>query len=121
MKVSVRIHPETLYSRMQNSVQLTLRVENEGEARWVEAELKVPDKISLAPDIHLNEGRMRAGIVGKNEALEKSVKVYASAYTDAQRYECRLVVFSYDKDAVIDQRIEVPFTVNCEEQKPAVL
>ncbi|MFA5077740.1 MAG: hypothetical protein WC488_04920, partial [Candidatus Micrarchaeia archaeon] len=116
----------TLYARMQNSVQLILRVENgragdEGAAMWIEAEIKVPGKLSLAPDIRLNEGRMRTGIVGSGEALEKPLRIYASAFTDAQRYDCMLTVFAYDKDAVIVQRMEIPFSVKCEEQKPAVL
>ncbi|VVB98518.1 Uncharacterised protein [uncultured archaeon] len=121
MKAAVRVHPETLYARMQNEVALILRVENKGASRWAEAEVEVPEKLSLAPLAHLHKGRMRVGIVGRNQALEKSVKIYASAYTGAQPYECRLVVFTYDKDGVIDERIELPFQVKCEEQKPAVL
>lgn len=121
MKASARIHPDTLYARMQNSVNLIVRVENKGNPRWVEAEIRVPEKLSLAPDVRLNEGRMRLGIVNTNEALEKSVKVYASAFTDAQKYLVKITVFTYDKDAVIDERMEFEFAIKSEEQKPAVL
>lgn len=121
MDVKMRAHPQTLYARMQNQVQLILRLENKGETRYVEAEVRVPEKLSLAPNTRLNEGRIRAGIVEKGEALEKSVRIYASAYTDAQAYPIRIIVFTYDKDAVIDERIELLFELKAEEQKPAVL
>ncbi len=121
MKASVKLHPETLYARMHNGISMILRVENKGDARWVEADVHLAEKLSLASDTHLRKGRMRVGIVGRDEALEKSVKIYAIAYTDAKPYDCKAVVFTYDKDGVIGERIEVPFTVKCEEQKPAVL
>lgn len=121
MEVKVKVYPETIYARIQNYVQIIIRLENNGDVRWVEAELRVPEKLSLAPNTHLSEGRIRAGIVEKGEALEKSVRIYANAYTDAQIYPCKLTVFTYDKDAVIDERIELEFNLKCEEQKPAVL
>ncbi len=121
MKTTVKLHPETVYARMQNDVSLILRVENKGETRWVEADVHLPEKLSLAPDTHLRKGRMRVGIVETGEALEKTVKIYATAYTDAQLYCCKVTVFTYDRDGVIDNRIEVPFSLKCEEQKPAVL
>jgi hypothetical protein len=121
MKAEARMHPETLYARMRNEATLILRVENTKSPRWVEAEVHVPEKISLAASAQLRKGRMRVGIVGKNQALEKSVKIYASEYTDAQSYDCKLIVFTYDRDGVIDERIEVPFRARCEEQKPAVI
>lgn len=121
MKASVKTHPKMIYARMHNEVSLVLRVENQGNARWVEAEVHVPEKLSLASDTGLHKGRMRVGIVENDESLEKTVKIYASAYTDAQEYPCTLTVFTYDKDGVIDERIDVQFTLKAEEQKPSVL
>ncbi len=121
MKATVRLHPETLYARRHNDAAMIVRVENPGGTRWVEADVHIPEKLSLASDTHLRKGRVRVGIMEKGEALEKSIRIYASEYTDAQLYNCKIIVFSYDKDGVIDERFDVPFTVKCEEQKPSVL
>ncbi len=121
MKASVKPHPETIYARIHNDVSIILKVDGAREARWVEAEIYVPEKLSLASDTNLRKGRMRVGIVEKGEGLEKSVRVYADEYTDAQQYACKAIVFTYDRDGVIDERIEIPFTLRAEEQKPSVL
>lgn len=121
LRANAKTHPETLYARMHNSVSLIARIENGGETRWVEAEVQLPEKLSLAADTQLRKGRMRLGIVEKDETLEKSVRIYGNQYTDAQLYNCKLIVFTYDKDGTIDKRIDVSFTVKCEEQKPPVI
>lgn len=121
MKATAKTHPQTIYARIHNDISLILRIENSRETRWVEADVSVPEKLSLAPDTVLLKGRMRVGIIENNEALEKSVRIYANEYTDAQLYVCKITIFTYDKDGVIDQRVELPLDLRCEEQKPSVL
>lgn len=122
MKLTLRTHPEVLFGYANNHVELILRVENKGkEPLWAEADVAVPEHISLQPGNSLRKGRVRMGIIGKKEFLEKSVRIYSSSYTNPQMYKCDVTLFSFNKDGVIESRMEKSINIRCEVKKEATL
>lgn len=111
-----------LFGFSSNYVELILRVENNTEhPLWAEADISVPEHVSLSPNNTLKKGRVRVGIVGKNEFIEKSVRVFSNSYTQPQMYKCGVVLYIFSKDGVIDSRIEKPINIRCEMKKEASL
>jgi hypothetical protein len=122
INLELRTHPSVLFAYSQNYVDLIIRVENAGDNNyWSEADIIVPERLSLSPDGNLRKGRMRIGILGKNEFIEKAAKVYANAYTNPQIYRCKVVLYSYNRDGVIEGRLEKSVDVRCELKKPPTL
>lgn len=116
--VNLRTHPSLLLSYTPNHVDIIVRIENKSEhIFWAEADISVPEKLSLSPDNSLKKGRLRLGIVEKNQYIEKSAKVYANAYTNPQMYRCKATVYFYNKDGVIENRLEKPIDLRCEIKK----
>lgn len=122
IKLQLRNHPEVLFSYSSNYVELILRAENPGDAPlWIEADISCPEKLSLSPNSELRKGRVRIGIVGKKEYLEKAVRVYANNYTNPQMYRCGVTLFIFDHDGIIDSRLEKSIDLRCEAKKEASL
>jgi hypothetical protein len=120
--LSLRCHPAVLFGCSSSHVELIMKVENSSDHPvWAEADVIVPENISLAPDAHLKKGRVRVGIVNHKEFLEKSVKVYSTSLTSPQIYRCNVVLYVFDKDGVIETRLEKPVDVRCEVKKEASL
>lgn len=86
---------------------------------WVEADVSVPEHLSLSPHHPLKKGRVRVGIVGKNEFLEKAVRVYGTTFTSPKMYKCNATVYSFNKDGVIQNRLEKSVNIRCEVKKEA--
>ncbi|MFH1394081.1 MAG: hypothetical protein ABII71_04970 [Candidatus Micrarchaeota archaeon] len=122
IKFQLRTHPEVLFCYTNNYLELISRVENRGEhSLWAEADVKVPEKLSLSPDSELRKGRVRVGIVGTREFLEKGVRVYANKYSAPQMYKCDVTLYIYNKDGIIDSRLEKSLNVRCERKKEEAL
>lgn len=116
--ISLRTHPDVLFAYSQNSVSLILRVENRSnDTLWCEADVKVPENISLSPNADLYKGRVRIGILGKKEFIEKSVKIFANQYTPPQVYQIEVVFYFFNKDGVIETRMEKKTELRCEVKK----
>ncbi len=122
VKLSMRSHPEVLFSNSSAYVELIMRVENDsGNSLWAEADVSVPENISLAPGSSLRKGRVRVGIIGKKEYLEKSVRVYSTPLAMPQVYRCNVVLYVFNKDGVIDTRLEKPADIQCQMKKDATI
>ncbi len=122
VNVELRFHPNVLFAYSQNYADLILRVENPtNEDYWAEADVLAPEKLSLSPDSALKKGRVRIGIVGKNEFLEKAIKVYANVYTNPQMYRCKTITYIFTKNGVIDKRLEKTIDIRCELKKASTL
>jgi len=118
MDLKLRTHPNVLFAYTPNNLDLVVRVENnEKETYWVEADISVPQKISLAPTSSVKKGRVRIGILAGEEFIEKAVKVYADAYTNPQMYRSKVTIFFYDKNGIIHSRTEKGIDVRCEIKK----
>ncbi|MBS3067093.1 hypothetical protein J4450_00200, partial [Candidatus Micrarchaeota archaeon] len=63
----------------------------------------------------------RVGIVENNQYLEKAVRIYSNTYTNPQMYRCKITLYVYNKDGVIESRLEKPIDIRCELKKNAVL
>jgi hypothetical protein len=122
VKLSLRCHPDVLFGYSSHHVELILRVENPGShPLWAEADVAVPERLSLSPDGNLRKGRLRIGIVGKKEFLEKAVRVYGNSLTNPQVYRCDITLFAFNRDGVIESRMEGAASVRCELKKEASL
>lgn len=122
MSLDIRSHPDVLFGFSNHYVELILRVENPGEhAVWGEADVSVPERLSLSPNNQLKKGRVRVGIIGKNEYLEKAVRVYSNSFTNPQMYKCNVTVYVFNKDGVIESRQEKSLNIRCELKKEATL
>ena len=122
VNITLRTHPDVLFAFSINHIELITRVENHNEHPiWVEAEISVPEKLSLSPDSPLRKGRVRIGIIEKNQFLEKAVRVYANSFTNPQMYKVDSTVFLFNKDGVIDARLEKSLNIRCEMKKKATI
>jgi hypothetical protein len=122
VNLSLRCHPDVLFSYSSSHVELIMRVENIGDHPvWAEADVMAPEHVSLAPGGPLKKGRVRVGIVGKKEFLEKSVRVYSTTLASPQIYRCNIILYIFNKDGIIESRIEKPVDVRCEVKKEASL
>ncbi|MBI2079916.1 hypothetical protein HYT84_04060 [Candidatus Micrarchaeota archaeon] len=118
VNLTLRTHPPVLFSYSPNHIEIIIRVENDSDNHyWTEADIIVPEKLSLSPDNTLKKGRVRIGIVEKKQYMEKSVKVYGNTYSNPQIYRCKVVGYYYNKDGVIDARVEKPIDIRCEIKK----
>lgn len=120
--IALRSHPPVIFAYSPNHVDLIIRVENADEdIYWAEADVHVPEKLSLSPDNTLRKGRLRLGIIGKNEYIEKSVKVYANVYTNPRMYRCKVTLYIYNSNGVIESRLEKALDIRCELKKAPTL
>lgn len=118
----IRAHPPVIFAYVPNAAEIILEAKNNGDdARWCEAHISVPDKLSLSPDNALRKARMRVGIAEKGNAVEKTLKVYANSFTNPQMYRCKVTLYTYDKHGVIDTRLEKSIDIRCELKKAEVL
>ena len=118
VEFSVRTHPDVLFAYNQNHVELVIRVENRGQTPlWCEADVKVPENISLSPTTALNKGRVRIGILGKKEFIEKSVRIFANQYTAPQMYQVEVILYAFNKDGIIETRMDKKTEIRCEVKK----
>ncbi len=116
----IRTHPEVLFCYTSHHSEAIIRVENKGKnSVWTEAEIKVSEGVSLSPDTELHKGRVRVGIVSNGEFLEKSVRIFANKYTQPKMYPVRFVLFIFNKDGIIESRIEKSINIRCERKKEA--
>ena len=122
VKLDIRTHPDVLFCYSINYVELIIRVENSSNhPLWAEADIAVPENLSLNPNDNLKKGRVRVGIVGGEEFLEKAVRIYGNAYTSPQMYRCNITLYVFNKDGVIETRLEKSKDIRCEMKKDAVL
>ncbi len=120
--LKVRTHPNIIFAYSANHAEVILRVENRGkEPVWCEADIKVPEKLSLSPTSELGRGRVRLGIVTKKEYLEKAVRIFANNYTNPQVYRVTLTLYIFSKDGVIETRLEKHVDIRCELKKEETL
>ena len=112
---STRFSPIRMVAYSRNEVEMEISVKNEdGEPRWVECDLSIPEAISLAPDRTLSKGRIRVGIVLPGTRITKKIKIYGGASSYPDTYTIRLTFFGFSKDGVIAERSESRADLRCE-------
>ncbi|MGV8176844.1 MAG: hypothetical protein ACP5NX_03525 [Candidatus Bilamarchaeaceae archaeon] len=122
VEAKLRMHPDVLVAYGPHHADLIVRAENHSpRSVWAECDVHLGKGLSLSPDTELLKGRARIGILGKNQFIEKRIKIYANKYTQPRMYPCEVVVFSFDKNAVIEQRVEKGINIRCELNRKATL
>ncbi|MEM4633833.1 MAG: hypothetical protein QW275_01630 [Candidatus Anstonellaceae archaeon] len=112
---STHFSPIRMEAYVRNEVEMEVAVKNEGnEPLWIEADIFVPEAVSLAPDRQLSKGRIRVGIALPGEKISKKVKIFGGASSYPDNYPIRLTFFGYGKDGAISQRCELKSELRCE-------
>lgn len=120
VKLLFRFHPDVLFSYSSSYVELILHIENEGkDPTWLEADINVPENLSLAPNAPLRRGRVKVGILAKKEFIEKAVRIFGTSITSPQVYRINSTLYVYNKDAIIETRMEKGVDLRCELKKDA--
>jgi len=100
---------------VRSEVELEVVARNEGHSPlWVEADLVIPEAISLAPDKMLSHGRLRIGIALPGEKISKKVRIFGGASSYPDTYVLRLTIFGFGKDGTIAERCELRADLRCE-------
>jgi len=102
-------------SYVRSEVEMEVSVKNEGASPlWVEADLVIPEAISLAPDKLLSRGRLRIGIALPGERISKKVRIFGGASSYPDTYVLRLTFFGFGQDGTIAERCELRADLRCE-------
>ena len=100
--------PIRMPSYVRSEVEMEVSVKNDGGVPlWVEADLMIPEAISLAPDKLLSHGRLRIGIALPGERISKKVRIFGGASSYPDTYVLRLTFFGFGKDGTIAERCAV--------------
>lgn len=112
---STHFSPIRMAAFARGEVELEVAVRNEGGSPlWVEADLAIPEAISLAPDKMLSHGRLRIGIALPGEKISKKVRIFGGASSYPDTYALRLTIFGFGKDGTIEERCEMRADLRCE-------
>lgn len=107
--------PIRMSAYVRNEIEMEISVKNEGASpRWVEADVSIPEAVSLAPDRQLSKGRMRIGIALPREKIFKKIKIYGGASSYPDTYVLRLTFYGYGHDGTIEERCELKSELRCE-------
>ncbi|MDE1825206.1 MAG: hypothetical protein KGH61_00785 [Candidatus Micrarchaeota archaeon] len=97
-----------------NEIELNLKIAiAEQDPYWVEAVYEVPAPLSLAPDKSLPTGKGLIGILQKDSAKEKRVKIFAGSEVYPSTYKVKVTLYVYDKDGAIAERKEYSKELEC--------
>ncbi|MDE1797781.1 MAG: hypothetical protein KGH63_00055 [Candidatus Micrarchaeota archaeon] len=115
LEVTAHFSPMRLTAYARNEAEMEVSVKNPGEQPlWLEADVKVPSAISLAPDRQLEGGRTRLGIALPGESVGKKVKIYAGPQSYPDEYKIMLTIYAYGADGAIVSREEWKEHLRCE-------
>ena len=107
--------PIRMPAYMRSEVEMEVSVKNDASSPlWVEADLVIPEAISLAPDKLLSHGRLRIGIALPGERISKKVRIFGGASSYPDTYSLRLTFFGFGKDGTIAERCELRADLRCE-------
>jgi len=112
---STHFSPIRMTAFVRGEVEMEVSAKNEGhEPLWIEADISIPEAISLAPDRLLSKGRMRVGIAMPKAKASKKIKIYGGASSYPDTYVVRLTFFGYGADGAIAERCELRSDLRCE-------
>ncbi|MCL4381011.1 MAG: hypothetical protein M1331_03060 [Candidatus Marsarchaeota archaeon] len=118
--VSVNIEPAMLKAYSKNEAMLHINVASKSDQiLWCESEISVNSPLSLSFDSELAKGKIRIGIVEPHHAISKKVNIYTRPNNFPDEYEINLLLFIYDRDGAIFERIEQKVPVICQESQAA--
>ncbi len=121
MEVKAKVYPE-LIANQHSEARLILMVRNNKRGyRWYEADVEVPHHLSLVPDYTLRKGKVRLGILRRNEYISKFIKLYSSEFTPPNIYPIRITVYAYNKEGVVDERVDLTVSAKAVERKELVV
>lgn len=119
--ISVQFEPKTLKAYSRNTAQMDITVSNTTDnTYWSECEIHLQSPLSLAMDSELNSARTRIGILKPNSGAKKAVNLYTRPQNYPDEYPLTIVVYIYDGDGAIAERMEKKVAIHCaaEESTP---
>ncbi|MEM0149357.1 MAG: hypothetical protein QXW10_00470 [Candidatus Micrarchaeaceae archaeon] len=122
VEISAHTEPQELRAYMKNEALLSLTFESKDSSRilWCESEIHVENPLSLAPDKELLVGKARVGIIKPNGKVSKQVKLYTRPNNFPDDYKYSIVLYAYDEDGAIAERIEYSNAIKCAENGPKI-
>jgi hypothetical protein len=118
LSATTHFNPIRLEAFVRNEVEMEIFVKNESkEVLWIEADINIPEAISLAPDRTLSRGRTRIGIAYPNEKISKKIKIFAGAGSYPDTYIIRITLYGYGKDGAISTRLDLKSELRCEKSE----
>lgn len=117
VEINAKTEPEVLKAYSKNEALLSLTFESRDSSKilWCESEIHVDTPLSLAPDRELQVGKTRIGILKPGAKIEKQIKLYTRPNNFPDDYKLNVVLYAYDEDGAIAERIEHSDTVKCVE------
>ncbi|MEM2974602.1 MAG: hypothetical protein QW112_03200 [Candidatus Micrarchaeia archaeon] len=114
LKISSKFYPVRVIAFTRNETEMDITIENEGkEICWVEADIALPEGLSLASDRSLRNGRLRVGIIFPDESRTARCKIYAGSETYPSIYNISIVGYAYGKDGMISGKSEARADLRC--------
>ncbi|MCC7570875.1 hypothetical protein KO465_06040 [Candidatus Micrarchaeota archaeon] len=97
IRVSTKIYPLRVIAYTNTSVDVTFFLQNQlNEILWLECDMEIPENLSLSNKSRVTKGRMRIGIMGPRDTIEKPIKIYSTpiTYPDVYNIKCNIRVFN---------------------------
>lgn len=115
-QVETRFDPASLKANNKNEASMYICVSSESDSKvyWCECDIVVSTPLSLAYDKELDKGHTRIGILRPRNKIEKQIKLYTRPNNYPDDYPVSIVMYLYDEDGAIAERIEQREKVKCE-------
>ncbi|MEM0201805.1 MAG: hypothetical protein QXR73_01335 [Candidatus Micrarchaeaceae archaeon] len=119
VELKTSFEPELLRAFMKNEFRMKVEFRNSDPEQmyWCESDIIVKAPLSLAHDMPMENGRMRIGLLKPNSTISKVVNLYTLPNNFPDSYKINFVVYLYDEDGTISDRIEKTTSIECRQNK----
>ncbi len=116
-EVSIRteFYPLRLIAYQRSSVDLIFKISNRSSSvLWIEADVILPNTLSLSEDKQIPRARIRLGLVGSQGELVRPVKIYGNVNTYPDTYKIVYKVRGFDRYGMFKGEWEGHCYLRCE-------
>ena len=118
VELKTSFEPEELRAFMKNEFRMKVEFRNSDPERmyWCESDIIAKAPLSLAHDMPMENGRIRIGLLRPNSTVNKVVNLYTLPNNFPDSYRINFVVYLYDEDGTISDRIEEASSIECRQK-----
>ena len=118
VELKTSFEPEELKAFMKNEFRMKVEFRNHDPEKtyWCESDIVAKAPLSLAHDMPLENGRIRIGLLKPNATINKVVNLYTLPNNFPDSYRINFVVYLYDEDGTISDRIEEASSIECKQK-----
>ncbi|MEM0154210.1 MAG: hypothetical protein QW814_00020 [Methanothrix sp.] len=119
VELKTSFEPKLLKAFMKNEFKMKVEFRNSNPERmyWCESDIIAKAPLSLAHDMPMENGRIRVGLLKPNSTMNKVVNLYTLPNNFPDNYRINFVVYLYDEDGAISDRIEETASIECRQNK----